>query len=111
MDKELQPGPKDKRNIQRIIESPPLQTIAQKDRQLLWKYRYWLCKEAKALTKFLTCVDWENEKEVNEAKKLIDRWSKIDTIDALVLLSKYFKGIDVVRNYAVQILEKAEDSV
>ena len=36
----------------------------QEDKELLWRYRYALFKENKALTKLLICVDWSDEHEV-----------------------------------------------
>lgn len=34
------------------------------DKELLWRYRYALIKEPKALTKCLICVDWSDQHEV-----------------------------------------------
>lgn len=38
---------------------------------LIWKFRYYLTSYPKALTKFLRCVDWEVDKQKQEALSLM----------------------------------------
>jgi Phosphoinositide 3-kinase family, accessory domain (PIK domain) len=48
------------RSIQKILKYPPTRTLSGEDRQLLWKFRFSLMSEKKALTKFLRCVEWSD---------------------------------------------------
>lgn len=48
------------RSIQRILKYPPTRTLSGDERQLLWKFRFSLMSEKKALTKFLRCVEWSD---------------------------------------------------
>jgi phosphatidylinositol 3-kinase len=84
----------------------------QKSQSLIWKYRYWLggltgrepIKDG--LPKYLNCVNWNNHKEKKEASELLKTWGSIDNVQILELLSKSFKGNDIVRNFAVSALKK-----
>lgn len=107
----LIPTKEEKKKIERILNYPPLHEISINEKGLLWKYRYYLRTNKKALVKFLRIVHWESEKESKEAAKLIDEWDEISTSDALALLSRFFQNNDVVRGYAVKILQKADDEV
>lgn len=53
------------------------------DKELLWRYRYALIKEPKALTKCLICVDWSDQHEVCAHLPLrrpaIRLWKKTDS--------------------------------
>lgn len=48
------------RSIQRILKYPPTRTLNGDERQLLWKFRFSLMSEKRALTKFLRCVEWSD---------------------------------------------------
>lgn len=61
-----------------------------------------------ALTKFLKCVDWSDDREAREAEELMDEWTQIDIPDALELLSRDFKN-PKVRAHAVNVLKTADD--
>jgi hypothetical protein len=48
------------RSIQRILKYPPTRILNGDERQLLWKFRFSLMSEKRALTKFLRCVEWSD---------------------------------------------------
>lgn len=48
------------RSIQRILRYPPTRTLTGEEKQLLWKFRFSLMSEKRALTKFLRCVEWSD---------------------------------------------------
>jgi phosphatidylinositol 3-kinase len=48
------------RFLQRIIKYPPTRDIQADEKQLLWKFRFSLMSEKKALTKFVRSVDWSD---------------------------------------------------
>ncbi|EFC47585.1 phosphatidylinositol 3-kinase [Naegleria gruberi] len=99
--------------LEAIVKKSPLQEISVDEKTLLWRYRKFLQSEkrigTKALTKFLRSVDWSIDREAKEAASLMQGWTKIDIPDALFLLSKYFKGVDSVRNHAVNVLKDAPE--
>ncbi|KAK1320919.1 hypothetical protein QJS10_CPA03g00525 [Acorus calamus] len=78
------------------------------ERQLLWKFRFSLMSEKRALTKFLRCVEWSDVQEAKQALDLMGKWETIDVTDALELLSPVFES-EEVRAYAVSVLERADD--
>ncbi|KAJ1699248.1 hypothetical protein LUZ63_007760 [Rhynchospora breviuscula] len=108
VDRDLKPSINERKSIQRILKYPPTRTLSGDDRQLLWKFRFSLMSEKKALTKFLRCVEWSDVQEAKQAVELMGRWETIDVTDALELLSPLFES-EEVRAYAVSVLERAED--
>ena len=78
--------------MQSAIKKPNLANskIEENMKILLWRYRYSLKNYKAALPKFLICVNWNVEKEEEEAIRMLDQWAKIDLDDALYLLSSAF---------------------
>ncbi|XP_020099913.1 phosphatidylinositol 3-kinase, root isoform isoform X4 [Ananas comosus] len=108
IDRDLKPSINERKAIQRILKYPPTRTLSGDERQLLWKFRFYLMSEKKALTKFLRCVEWSDVQEAKQAVDLMGRWETIDVTDALELLSPVFES-EEVRAYAVSVLERADD--
>jgi phosphatidylinositol 3-kinase len=76
--------------------------------ELLWKFRYFLCSNRKALVRFLASVDWDEEDEVAEVRALLTQWAAVEVEDAIRLLSPDFPNT-VVREFAVAGLARATD--
>ncbi|OWM76069.1 phosphatidylinositol 3-kinase, root isoform [Punica granatum] len=108
IDKDLKPSSTERKSIQRILKYPPTRNLSGDERQLLWKFRFSLMSEKRALTKFLRCVEWSDIQEAKQALELMGRWETIDVCDALELLSPVFES-EEVRAYAVSVLERADD--
>ncbi|KAK1433890.1 hypothetical protein QVD17_10808 [Tagetes erecta] len=108
IDRDLKPSSTERKSIQRILKYPPTRTLSGDERQLLWKFRFSLMSEKKALTKFLRCVEWSDVQEAKQAIELMGRWEMIDVCDALELLSPVFES-EEVRAHAVRVLERADD--
>ncbi|CAA6665549.1 unnamed protein product [Spirodela intermedia] len=108
IDMDLKPSSNDWKSIQRILKYPPTRTLSGEERQLLWKFRFSLISDKKALTKFLRSVEWSDAQEAKQAVELMGRWEMIDVTDALELLSPVFES-EEVRAYAVSVLERADD--
>jgi len=108
VDPDLRPNPAERDRIERILNYPITRQLTLEDKDVLWKFRFYLTSNRKALTKFIRCVDWENPQEAKHATELINQWQPIETSDALELLSKSFTS-NVVRDYAVSRLEKASN--
>ncbi|XP_057494102.1 phosphatidylinositol 3-kinase, root isoform [Actinidia eriantha] len=108
IDRDLKPSSNERKSIQRILKYPPTRILSGDERQLLWKFRFSLMSEKRALTKFLRCVEWSDVQEAKQAIELMGRWETIDVCDALELLSPVFES-EEVRAYAVSVLERADD--
>ena len=87
---------------------PPTCVLNGEEQDLLWKFRFYLCSHKKALTKFLKCINWETQAEVQQALILLSKWAPMDVEDALELLSPSFKHPQV-RKYAISRLAQAPD--
>ena len=112
IDRNLKPNREEKARLERILHNPS-DALRSEDKDLLWKFRYSLTDNRKAVTKFLLCVDWNDEQEEKQATELLEKWSEtapIDIADALKLLGrqKEYKN-DHVRRFAVETLSQARD--
>ncbi|CAL9732756.1 phosphatidylinositol 3-kinase Vps34p [Monosporozyma unispora] len=108
LDKQIKPTIKKRDYLKRIIEYPPGRELTAHEKGSIWKYRYYLMNNKKALTKLLQSTNMTEESERAEALELMDTWSEIDIDDAIELLGPSFKSISV-RSYAVNRLKKASD--
>ncbi|KFK40782.1 hypothetical protein AALP_AA2G040200 [Arabis alpina] len=108
IDRDLKPSSDEKKSINRVLKYPPTRTFSGDERQLLWKFRFFLMHEKRTLTKFLRCVEWSDVQEAKQAVQLMYKWPMIDVSDALELLSPLFES-EEVRAYAVSVLGRADD--
>ncbi|CEP14473.1 hypothetical protein [Parasitella parasitica] len=108
LDRDLKPNPKIRDELNSIMGYPPTQKLTPEEKDLVWKFRFYLTREKRALTKFLKCVVWTDHTEVRQAVDLLPLWVDIDVDDALELLGKEFENRSV-RSYAVNQLRKADD--
>ncbi|XP_053682998.1 phosphatidylinositol 3-kinase catalytic subunit type 3 [Sabethes cyaneus] len=83
-------------------------SLSSEEQDLIWKYRFYLSTQKKALTKFLKCVNWEIGTEVRQALTLLAKWAPMDVEDALELLNASFNH-QTVRRYAISRLDQAPD--
>mmetsp|Transcript_22427 Transcript_22427/g.21664 ORF Transcript_22427/g.21664 Transcript_22427/m.21664 type:complete len:1144 (+) Transcript_22427:175-3606(+) len=112
LDPSVKPGLEDKIKIDKILNATGTHMVFE-EMDLLYKFRYFLTENKKALIKFLLSVDWTVESEVSEVPTLLSQWKKrspIDISDALRLLGKEkaFQNA-VVRQHAVETLRLASD--
>ena len=92
---------------------PPTAELSTPQRDLLWKFRFYLTRDKRALTKFLKAVVWSDPGEAAQAVEvLLPMWTEIELDDALELLgpAEGFRN-ERVRSYAVRQLERADDDV
>ena len=76
--------------ITKIIDLPDFTNLSVEQKALLWRFRYSLTNNKKALAKFLKCIDWTKEKEEKEAMNMLKSWQEIDIEQAIPLLSFMF---------------------
>ena len=96
------------KKIQKLINYAPHKELSATEKELIWKFRYYVSKNPKALPKFLRCIDWKDSINESQGVEMMRQWEPIEPADALELLSKEFKNIHV-RKYAVGRLETAGD--
>lgn len=82
--------------------------LSSEEQDLVWKYRFYLSNQKKALAKFLKCINWETSTEVRQALALLAKWAPMDVEDALELLNSSFSH-PTVRRYAISRLDQAPD--
>ncbi|KAJ9155152.1 Phosphatidylinositol 3-kinase VPS34 [Pleurostoma richardsiae] len=108
LDKDLKPNAKVRDELNVIISYSPTHVLSPEEKDLIWKFRYHLTREKRALTKFAKSVNWQDHLESKQAVQVLSRWSEIDVDDALELLGPTFDN-PAVRAYAVERLRKADD--
>ncbi|GJN36589.1 hypothetical protein PR202_gb25465 [Eleusine coracana subsp. coracana] len=96
VDRDLKPSSNERKLLQTIIKFPPTRALEVDEKQLVWKFRFSLMSEKKALTKFVRSVDWSDNQEAKQAIELIGKWETIDVADALELLSPDFESDESV---------------
>jgi len=110
LDHDLKPNNNEQILLKKIIAYAPTKHLTPEEKELIWKFRYYLRNTKKALTKFLKCVDWSKpDWSTQEALRLLREWEPPELDDTLELLSHRFRHIPQVRAYAVQRLQSASE--
>ncbi|XP_034949252.1 phosphatidylinositol 3-kinase catalytic subunit type 3 [Chelonus insularis] len=91
-----------------IMGYPPTTALSTEEQDLIWKFRYYLSTQKKALTKFVKCVNWKVAGEERQALEMLAIWAPPDPEDALELLGPAFTH-PAVRRYAIRRLSQAHD--
>ncbi|RMC00722.1 hypothetical protein DUI87_22749 [Hirundo rustica rustica] len=107
-DHDLKPNATTRDQLNIIVSYPPTKQLTYEEQDLVWKFRYYLTHQEKALTKFLKCVNWDLPQEAKQALELLGKWKPMDVEDSLELLSSHFTN-PTVRRYAVARLQQADD--
>ena len=112
VDPGLKPDRSQRARLERIIGSPS-HHLSTEEKDLLWRFRFSLVDNRRALPKFLEAVDWTVESEVVQTVELLDQWRKrspIEVTDALKLLGRNVAfQTSLVRSYAIDTLSKSSD--
>ncbi|RKP08211.1 atypical PIKK PI3K protein kinase [Thamnocephalis sphaerospora] len=108
LDRDLKPEATARDQLNAIIHYPPSQQLTSQEKDLLWKFRFYLSRDKRVLTKFLKCVVWTDPIETRQAVELLNDWSPVNIDDALELLGEGFQNKHV-RAYAVKRIAEAGD--
>ncbi|THH27396.1 hypothetical protein EUX98_g6791 [Antrodiella citrinella] len=110
-DRELKPNAKIRDELSEILNYAPSQPLKSEEKDLIWKFRFYLTRDRRGLTKFLKSVTWRDPSEVKQAvEELLPQWTEIDIDDALELLGP--GTVDSrVRAFAVKQLNRADDDL
>ncbi|KAK0628620.1 kinase-like domain-containing protein [Bombardia bombarda] len=109
LDKDLKPNAKVRDELNLIMSYSPTHILSPEEKDLIWKFRYHLTRNKKALTKFVKSVNWQDLAESKQAVQVLGKWTDIDVDDALELLGPTFDNSSV-RAFAVERLGKADDN-
>ena len=109
LDKDLKPNAKVRDELNLIMSYSPTHTLSPEEKDLIWKFRYHLTRNKKALTKFVKSVNWQDVSESKQAVQVLGKWTDIDVDDALELLGPTFDN-PAVRSFAVERLQKADNN-
>ncbi|XP_075218357.1 phosphatidylinositol 3-kinase 59F [Lycorma delicatula] len=107
-DKDAKPNATMRDMLNTIVAYPPTKQLTTEEQDLVWKFRFYLSNQKKALTKFLRCVNWNLVGEARQAIDMMEKWAPMDVEDALQLLSPQFTH-PAVRRYAISRLQQAPD--
>ena len=120
--KELKPNNLELEDINKCIKYPEFMKMSDKDQGLLWRFRYSLIENGKALPKVLLSADWSKPSDEKEALNLLTQWAEIYIEQALPMLSslfcaneyynkgnKHYQAFKPIREHAVKSLEKLTD--
>ncbi|KAK8768049.1 hypothetical protein V5799_005170, partial [Amblyomma americanum] len=105
-DKDLKPNAATRDQLNVIVNYPSTKALTSEEQDLVWKFRFYLQSQKKALAKFVKCVNWQSGPEARQALELVRTWQPMDVDDALELLGPQF-GHPAVRRYAVARLRQA----
>ncbi|ELU04838.1 hypothetical protein CAPTEDRAFT_155274 [Capitella teleta] len=104
----LKPNAATRDLLNMIVSYSPTKTLTSEEKDLIWKFRFYLSNQKKALPKFLRSVNWNMAHEEKQALELLTRWSPMNVEDSLELLAPSFTH-PAVRSYAVARLQQASD--
>ena len=107
-DRDLKPNPQMRDFLNQIVNYPSTKPLTSEEQDIVWRFRFYLINQKKALAKFLKCLNWDVQTEASQAVELLTKWSPMDIEDALELLSPQFQHREV-RKYAVSRLSQATD--
>ncbi|CAG0883100.1 unnamed protein product [Darwinula stevensoni] len=109
-DRDLKPNASIRDALHIMCLYPPTKPLAAEEEDLLWKFRFYLVSNKKALSKFLQCVPWTMPEASKQACDLLLKWAPVNPEDALEFLTPRFHQ-QAVRRYAVARLNQAPDDV
>lgn len=107
-DRDAKPNAQVRDILNQILAYPPTKQLSNEEQDHVWRFRFYLSNQKKALTKFLKCVNWTQSGEVRQALSMLKIWAPMDVEDALELLSPNFTH-PAVRKYAISRLQQAPD--
>lgn len=106
--RELKPTSTVRDALNTVLSYPPTTALSTEEQDLIWKFRFYLSTQKKALTKFVKCVNWKVAGEERQALEMLTLWAPPDPEDALELLGPAFTH-PAVRRYAIGRLNHALD--
>lgn len=105
----LIPEKGDEQELARLIRIHPLYKLQDEEKGIVWKYRYYLHFSSQhSLPLIVKCINWMDQKMVEELHRLIAQWEIQDPLLSLELLDAGVTDT-VVRTFAVDCLRQFND--
>jgi phosphatidylinositol 3-kinase len=108
VDRDLKPNARNRDDLNRIMNYGANRLLTDLEKDMIWRFRHFLTRDKRALTKFVKSVNWADQKEASEASQMLPKWVPIDVDDALELLGPNFDH-PAVRAYAVDRLRRSSN--
>jgi phosphatidylinositol 3-kinase len=108
VDRDLKPNARNRDDLNKIMSYGANRPLSDQEKDMIWRFRHFLTRDKRALTKFVKSVNWADQKEAREASQMLPKWTPIDVDDALELLGPNFDH-PAVRAYAVDRLRRSSD--
>ena len=58
-----------------LLDRPSNEQLTPTEEDLIWRFRFYLSEDKRALTKFLRCVDFNDPIEAKQAIELLERFT------------------------------------
>jgi phosphatidylinositol-4,5-bisphosphate 3-kinase len=97
-------------SLLKILTIEPLKKITNKERELILNSRDYISTISSKLELFLRCINWFDPIQADIARTYLNKWTKIDILDAIGLLDARFPNI-YVREYALTIINDSTDDL
>jgi len=97
-------------SLLKILTIEPLKKISFTDRELIINSRDYISTIPSKLELFLRCINWFDPIQADIAKTYLNKWTKIDILDAIGLLDARFPNT-YVREYALRIINESTDDL
>ncbi|KAF0701280.1 Aste57867_8209 [Aphanomyces stellatus] len=97
-------------NLRDLIFRDPLYRLSPYEKAIMWKFRHEFIHNFDALPRFLTCVNWNNSREVTEVIQMLPSWGRATHPAAYIRLLDMEFANEAVREFAVQKLSEMADT-
>ena len=87
--------PLSRKYLEAVIAYMPAKELSANEQCLVWMFRYYLSREARALVKFVRAAEWSDPRDKEEALNLLQVWARPAQGDLLQLLTKSMQESEV----------------
>ncbi|CAK4077284.1 unnamed protein product [Aphanomyces euteiches] len=97
-------------DLRNTMTKDPLYKLNPYEKAILWKFRHEFMNDFDVLPRFLSCVNWNNSREVEEVVSMLPFWGKANHPAAYIRLLDMEFANQSVREFAVQKLSEMADT-
>jgi len=106
----VQLSEQEQKKLTQIISRDTLDVLTDDEKEFVWRYRFHLRGNHKAIGKFLMSVNWTDLSKAEEARWMLSSWEALTAEDALELLSGKYADT-FVREFAVLQLDQMSNEL
>ncbi|PVV02464.1 hypothetical protein BB560_003081, partial [Smittium megazygosporum] len=112
-DKDLKPTAKTRNTLNNILNYPPSRSLSDSEKNLIWRFRFFLKNNKHALVRFVECVDWKSVSGNDSTAEVefLSEWSSHVGIEQILelLLPKVNQNSPHIWKFAISVLDRIED--